>query len=432
MPDILNLPFYKATEVRENDDNYLIFACTTIPPTSCPSCHALDYRKHGARESLFMDIPIHGKRVGIQLVRQRYRCRACNNVFIDPLTGMDEKRAMTSRLVRFIETEAFKRAFTDIADDIGVVEGTIRSVFHDVIKRLNAAYQVETPDWLGIDEIHLLGSPRCVLTNVRARTLIDMLKTRNKPVVERYLLSLPDRRKIQVVTMDMWSPYKEAVEGTIPQAKIVVDHFHVIKMANKCLDDLRKSLKMGMTTSQKRQLMRDRYVLLKRKKDLQPKDVLLLDTWLGNIPQLDTAYKLKEIFFEIYDFTDKKEAEERYTAWCDTLSANPEIEPYFSDLVRAMTNWHDEIFNYFDFRITNGYTEAFNSLIALTNHIGRGYSFEVLRAKMLFRNGKHKPTFRDSALHQYQVGQQPDIQTSEPYQGMPITTLTEVIAHNQL
>ncbi len=437
MPNLLNLTFYEVIEedIRRNDFDMLVPVKTSVPPTCCPACQSLDFVKHGLREPIFMDIPISGQRVGIQVRRQRYRCKPCGNVFVDPLIGMDEAHMMTSRLVRYIETESMRNTFTSLADEIGVDERVIRNVFKDHIKVLEERYKVETPEWLGIDEIHLLGNPRCVITNVRERTLIDMLKTRTKPVVQQYLLKLPDRQRVKVVTMDMWTPYREAVESTLQGAKIVVDRYHVVRMANKGLDEYRKALKAGMTTGQRRQLMRDRYVLLKRKKELQPKDLLLLSTWLDNIPTLKVAYELKEMFCDIYELPDKEQALDKYNTWRDTLSANPDLEPYFDELTTAVTNWKEPIFNYFEFKITNAYTESINSLIKIANRIGRGYSFEAIRAKMLFRNGHaHKPKFREGGvvIKQYQIGQQPTDPQREVYLGVPISTLTDMIEHHDL
>ena len=72
---------------------------------------------------------------------------------------------------------------------------------------------------------------------------------------------------------------------------------------------------------------------------------------------------------------------------------------YFSDLIKAISNWEEEIFNYFTSPITNAYTESLNRLIKTMNHVGRGYSFEVLRAKILFTQGyrkvKRKKKFKD-------------------------------------
>ena len=66
------------------------------------------------------------------------------------------------------------------------------------------------------------------------------------------------------------------------------------------------------------------------------------------------------------------------------------MAPAFSDLVRAWENWTPWILGYFDHPVTNAYTESLNNLIRVMNRLGRGYSFEALRAKILFAEGAHK------------------------------------------
>lgn len=56
--------------------------------------------------------------------------------------------------------------------------------------------------------------------------------------------------------MDMWKPYKDAVNTILPHAKVVVDKFHVVRMANQALDNVRKSLKAHMSQKERRTLMR--------------------------------------------------------------------------------------------------------------------------------------------------------------------------------
>lgn len=71
----------------------------------------------------------------------------------------------------------------------------------------------------------------------------------------------------------------------------------------------------------------------------------------------------------------------------------------FAELLSAMKNWREPIFNYFDHRVTNAYTEAMNGLIKIANRAGRGYSFEVLRARMLlnYRAIRHPEPPREPA-----------------------------------
>src|SRR5699024_12698603 len=91
-----------------------------------------------------------------------------------------------------------------------------------------------------------------------------------------------------------WKPCKDAVNTILPHAKVVVDKFHVVRMANQALDNVRKSLKAHMSQKERRTLMRERFILLKRKHALNERESFLLDTWLGNLPALKDAYQLTE------------------------------------------------------------------------------------------------------------------------------------------
>lgn len=98
----------------------------------------------------------------------------------------------------------------------------------------------------------------------------------------------------------------------------------------------------------------------------------------------------KEDFFKIYDAQSPDEAQALYLAWKPRLT--PEMPPAFADRVRAWDNGAPGILGYFDHPITDAYTESRNQLIRVVNRPGRGYSFEALRAKILFAEGTHKRT----------------------------------------
>lgn len=332
-----------------------------------------------------------------------------------------------------------KRTFTSIADEVGIVEGTVRSIFRDYINELERTVRFETPKWMGIDEIHLI-KPRGVISNIQNNTIVELLSNRNKETVIRYLSQLDGRQHIQYVAMDMWLPYKDAVELVLPQAKIVIDKFHVVKMANEALERVRKSFRESLTPKQRRGLMHDRFVLLKRKSELNDKEVLLLSGWLNNYPELGLAYRLKEDFFKIYSADSKHNALARFAEW--EKSITPDVRDAFSDLIRAWRNWQPYILNYFDYPVTNAYTESLNSLIRIMNRLGRGYSFEALRAKILFAEGAFKkqiikPKFE---RHRQQAGtefasfalagymtNQPEPKETEINFGVDISTLIEMI-----
>jgi transposase len=140
--------------------------------------------------------------------------------------------------------------------------------FLDYVTRLEQKQDIKTPKWLGIDEVHLLRNYRCVITDVENKTVIDLLRNRNQDMVIRYLSQFPDLDRIKYVAMDMWNPYGRAVHTVIPGATIIIDKFHVVKMANEALEKIRKANRENITEKERRQLKKDRYVLLTRKKKL--------------------------------------------------------------------------------------------------------------------------------------------------------------------
>lgn len=389
MANILNFASLNILSIEESEHDYHITAETTQQANKCPHCHSTEIVGFGKREQLIRDLPIHGKRVGIYVDTKRYQCKSCRKTFYESIPETDTKRQMTVRLKDWIGHKAIKNTFSSIAEDIGVAEGTVKAVFNDYINELEKTVRFETPQWMGIDEIHLI-KPRGVITNIQNNTVVEVLPNRNKETILNYLGNLPNKDSIKYVAMDMWRPYRDAVEAILPKAVIVIDKFHVVRMANDALDKVRKSLRSELDSKQRRHLKNDRFILLKRRKELTNQEEFLMSGWLENHPQLALAYIAKEAFYEIYDAQNLIEANHRYQAWREMIK--PEIA--YADLIRAFDNWQPYILNYFQHPVTNAYTESLNNLIRVMNRLGRGYSFEALRAKILFSEGIHKHKYK--------------------------------------
>ena len=331
---------------------------------------------------------MHGRRVVLHAFIQRFRCRDCGATFYEDPPDLSEKRHATQRFVDYVGPETLKRTFVSVATEVGVDEKTIRNIFKDYIAELEASTHFETPEWLGIDEVHLIHGAQCVIGNLKTHTIIEMLKKRTEDSVLKYLRKLPNRERIQLVCMDMWNPYRQVMKEVVPHAVVVVDKFHVLSMASDALETVRKSLKAELPAVQRKTLKHDRFILLRREADLRPDQKLILETWLANYPQLKAAYTLKESFYAIWDNHNRADAIKAYAEWQKQVTED--VQPAFKPLLTAMNNWNTEIFAYFDYRVTNAYTEALNGLIKIANRNGRGYSFDVIRAKMLYTNGFHK------------------------------------------
>ena len=434
--DILNIPEYRVLQVDDSSPDYHIRAETISPHTVCIHCGATSLVRYGHREQLIHDLPIHGKRVGISVDTRRYRCKDCRKTFYEPLPAVDEKRRMTTRLVNWLGEHSARKTFTQLAEETGVSNMTVKAVFNDHSAKLGAALKIETPEFMGIDEIHLIRRPRAVFTNTKGShpaggcLVIEMLANRDKKSVVRYLTGLPDRERIRCVTIAMWRPYRDAVREVLPEAGVVVDKFHVLKMANAALDQMRKSVGAAMTTRQRRTLMKDRKLLLMRPKDLRPEAALMLSGWLRNLPELEAAYNAKEAFYAFYDAETREEAHHLQEQWENSLA--PEMKTAYHPLITAFHNWRDEILAYFDWGLTNACAESANNLIRIANRMGRGYSFEVLRSRILLTNhAGHKkkklyarPKREDTRqmVHLYALPSTPE-EIGEISEGVDISTL---------
>lgn len=387
-PDILNLPGLRAVSVREEDGQYHILAEGLLAVDRCGRCGHDGLYAHGARPQAYADVPHHGKVAAIHIDRKRVRCRACGAVTLQPLPDMAEAHMMTRRLVERVERDGLRQTFIDVARETGIHERTVRRIVADHIRALEDRHRFETPRWLGLDEIHIIRRSRAVIANVSERCLVDMLPTRQKWAVGAYVHGLPNRERIELVCMDMWAPYRDVARELIPRAQVVVDKFHVVRMATAALEAVRKRIRADLPPKKRLRLKDDRFLLLRRARDLSSFQLNLLHAWTTEFPALGAAWRAKEAFCDLWDaLLSPVQAKAEYAAWLAALP--PSAKSAFGHLITALRNWEDEAFAYFEHPVTNAYTEALNGVIRVVNRMGRGYSFEVLRARMLFAHGQH-------------------------------------------
>src|SRR5947207_15296998 len=124
---------------------------------------------------------------------------------------------MTERLVAHIErkTISTNRTFASIAEEVGVDPRTIRNVFDDAVARRKAQSPFETPTILGIDELHILGTARGVMTNLEAHTLVELLEDRRKTTIIHALRQFKQPDQIRTVVIDLWKPYRDRKERRV-------------------------------------------------------------------------------------------------------------------------------------------------------------------------------------------------------------------------
>lgn len=398
--DTLHLPGVKTAGVQHLGHGYLARAEIVSAPTSCPKCSATKLSAFGTRKIRYMDLPLHGERMLIDLTRQRYQCQACKATFVASCDDFDAEYRLTARAVKWMEKESIRKPFTHVAEHVGVDEKVVRKVFRRYAQQREKELIPTAGKVLGIDELYLLNKHRCIITNLGQQTIVDLLEERKYPTVVSYLKQLNGVENVERVCIDMWQPYKAAVSAAIPKAHLIVDKFHVVKLANWCMDIIRKSYQSTLATGQRRDLMHGRHILLTRRETLNDDQLDRLQRWRKACPELADSYDFKERFFDVYSARSAADARKAYDAWVNKLPLS--ISKAFKPLMTAVNNWEAEIFSYFDSPITNAYTECLNGIAKITNRTGRGYSFDVIRFKLLFGHSHQKrvqPTMRSALIN---------------------------------
>lgn len=355
---------------------------TALEQTACPVCGSERLYKHGVRVQRYMDAPHYGEPATLVVNRRRWRCRDCKTLFPDPLPDIDEKRRATTRLVKWVQSQSIKRTFAEISRDCGLSDSTVRHIFDDFVEEMERKFHFVTPRWLGIDEVKLMGEYRCILTNVEKNTIFDLMSSRKMDFLRKYFSTFPDPKDVEVFSTDLWNNYATIAREYFPDAALVADRFHIQRMATNSMEAVRKEVRKSLARKERLKLKDDRFLLLKHSRKLSDQQRIVLDHMHFEFPTLQQAWQCKEDFFAIWDAQDRHTANEAMDAWVSSVP--PEVEGKFSEAINALKTRREHILNYFDYRITNAYTESIKRLAKSLVRVGRGYSLEVVRAKLLY------------------------------------------------
>lgn len=423
----LNLPDIteKSCHMPKDGSPYYVFRCEARGRYNggCPCCGSIDYRYHGSLKEprLIHDVSIGLKQIDILLEENRYLCKDCGATFTHPFESVLENRQMTKRLLEQIRHEAFSHTFLEVANKYGYSDTMVANIFDEYVAELEAARPVIiAPRVLGIDEKHISNSMRGVFLDVETGEILEMTEDNKAATVQAVIEGMIEYdTKIEIVTMDMANGYRSTIEMCLPNAKIVVDKYHVlqdmsrkvrtsktaiIKYINNQLDKEMPSADRQQKKDILRLLANNAYLFLFGAEKLEEKEsrLALMADVCSHFPELNHLRLLKEGFERIYEASNRAEAEQRYEEWVvlvpprgskqvvewqECYQVDPELFKDFKSLKNTMERWKSYVFNYFDenCRVTNAIVEGTNSLITRLNNIGSGYSFPRLRAKVLYR-----------------------------------------------
>ena len=220
--------------------------------------------------------------------------------------------------------------------------------------------------------------------------VLDVLKDRKKET----LLTWFDQRgpdwcaAIEVCCADMWDAYHEAAQAKLPNARQVVDRFHVMKNLNDALTKARRAIQKQADPATQEALKGCRWLLVKNRATLTADEQQRLEAVLTASAELKQCYDLKEAFREWFETAPTRPvAAERLTAWLAQVQASR--VKALQAFTKTLLNWRERILNYFDGRHNNGFAEGVNLKIKLINRRGFGYrNFENFRLHILVAFGQ--------------------------------------------
>ena len=171
---------------------------------------------------------------------------------------------------------------------------------------------------------------------------------------------------IEQVCIDLSPAFISGVSTEFPNAKITFDRFHVKKLLNKAMDQVRlKERRIHHA------LKGHKYTFLKGDKRLSQKRKAEREDLLELYPVLGQAYRLKELFDDFWEMKDPDEAGAFLQYWCD-LANDAGITPLSTFANTVLAHWNG-IVNYITSRINNGVLEGINSKIQLAKPRARGF-----------------------------------------------------------
>jgi len=299
---------------------------------------------------------------------------------------------VTNRAFAKIANSSIKQSFEDVAREYGIVPSTVKNIFINFVRKNANNLRFQTPAFLGLDEIKIkkLGEVT-VVTDLEHKTLYDMTLGRNQTTLTEYFSEMPNPEKVLWVCTDMYRPFEKSINDALPNARWVIDHYHLVAYANLAMDAVRKEIQKSLTDKERIATKKGlAYTLRTRQDKMTTEEAAQIKACRSSekLVKLATAFDLKEDFFNIYDNnrTSKDNAQRAFSDWEASIPQDEIYEP-FRALAKTVHNFYEQIFNYWDcpIAITNGFTECTNRIIRENSVRGRGSSFEVLRGRTLYR-----------------------------------------------
>jgi transposase len=370
-------------------DGQTIFTIGQEPETCrCAACGSPRVVSRGHVARRFRAVPIGRRATIVVLPVPRVECQDCGVVRQVKIPFADARRSYTRSFERYALELSRHMTIQDVARHLGVGWDVIKDIQKRDLSRRFAKPKLKHLRHLAIDEIAVAKGHRylTVVLDLDSGAVIFVGDGKGAKALNPFWKRLrASKAKIEAVAMDMAPAYREAVSTHLPKAKIVFDRFHVMKLFNDKLSDLRRALYREATdVMQKKVLKGTRWLLLKAAENLDPKkdEKSRLREALALNQSLATAYYLKEDLRQFWEQPGKRFATVFLDGWIKRAEASG--IKILQQMAQTLTAHRSGLLAYYDVMITSGPLEGTNNKIKTMKRQAYGFrDKEFFKLKIL-------------------------------------------------
>jgi transposase len=317
----------------------------------------------------------------------KYHCLDCHRYFRHQVPGVRPRRRATEafRLEVFEAHEGgVSQRKLSLTHRIGsaTVERWYQSFVRQRVSELSGR---SCPQVLGIDE-HFFSRKRgyaTTLVDLKNHKVFDTVLGRSEASLRQYLTRLPGREQVRLIVMDLSETYRSIAQQYFPNARIVADRFHVVRLVNHHL--LRAWQQQDPGGRQNRGLIN---LMRRHHWRLSEEQKIRLHAYLAQYPVLRSLYFAKQ---QLVGFLVMKnlraERAKRMLPLFLKLIEQLERSPAHA-LAVTLRSWLEPIVRMWRFSKSNGITEGFHTKMEMLSRRAYGFrNFENYRLRVLAQCG---------------------------------------------
>ena len=349
-------------------DGQVIFTIAQDPDDCrCSACGSRDVISRGHAERRFRNLPIGSRPTAVVLPIPRVECRTCGAVRQVEVPFADPRRSYTKSFERYALELSRSMTIRDVATHLGVGWDTIKEIQKRDLSRRFAKPKLKHLRRIAIDEIAIAKGHRylTIVMDLESGAVVFVGDGKGADALKPFWKRLrPSGARIEAVAMDMSAAYRKAVSTKLPKAVIVFDHFHVVKLFNEKLSDLRRAVHREATEVMHKEVLKGtRWLLLKDPENLDAKkdEKRRLEEALALNKPLATAYYMKEDLRRFWMQPGKRFATTFLDGWIRRAEASG--VKALQQMGKTLAAHRSGLLAYYDAMITSGPLEGTNHKI---------------------------------------------------------------------